>query len=246
MYQTGVLVSQDLPLLERKKYAPNPGKQRQPPTMSAHHLDHERPGMRARSGVDIIDALADAVQGRRGADGHVGEGHVVVDGAYEAYYAQVRVGRGLLWRYQVYRSQPKMSPTSALSAQDKIRSLTLLPQFLNKPRPLRPQPIRPRQTPIAPTNNKRLNPLPNQVMRSLEPPLGRAERAGSRSADERPAFAQPAAHVVPPDAHDVSALERPPRLPSPPSSSYDMRIALPADQQLPIAEPQVVQERGIE
>lgn len=57
--------------------------------MATHHLEHEAPLVRVRSGRDAVDGFCDAVQSTVSADRHVGAAEVVVDAAHEAHDVQV-------------------------------------------------------------------------------------------------------------------------------------------------------------
>ena len=69
--------------------------QRQIATAPAHHLDDERALMARRRALDRVDRLDDAMQGRVGADRHVGAEHVVVDRADQADQGELPVSVGL-------------------------------------------------------------------------------------------------------------------------------------------------------
>ena len=64
--------------------------------MAAHNLNDERTGVRKGSRVDVVDGFADAVEGSRRADSHIGQCHVVVDGTNESDDAKVSLKFDLL------------------------------------------------------------------------------------------------------------------------------------------------------
>lgn len=74
----------------------NARHQGEPSAVTTHDLDDEGAGVGRGGGFDIVNHLADAVNGRVAADGDVGTGHVVVDGADETDDVEVLVGGDLL------------------------------------------------------------------------------------------------------------------------------------------------------
>ena len=63
--------------------------------MTTHNLHDERPLVRRRRRDDGVDGLDDSVEGRVGADGHVGAAEVVVDGSDHSDDVEVSVGEDL-------------------------------------------------------------------------------------------------------------------------------------------------------
>jgi len=60
---------------------PDTSHEREPATVTAHNLNHERPRVRRRRRVDVVNRLANTMEGGQCANGEVGHGHVVVNRA---------------------------------------------------------------------------------------------------------------------------------------------------------------------
>ncbi len=69
-----------------------PAHQRQVAAVAPHDFDDEGALVAGGGAADGVDGLGDAVQGRVGADGHIGAEHIVVDRADQADDAQVGMG----------------------------------------------------------------------------------------------------------------------------------------------------------
>lgn len=80
---TGKSVSPNILLCGGRIRVPDAGHEREPTTMPAHNLQHERARVGVRSRVDVINGLANTMQRGRRADGEVRHRHVVVDGSHK-------------------------------------------------------------------------------------------------------------------------------------------------------------------
>lgn len=70
--------------------------------MSPHNLDNEGSRVREGSGFNVIDGFTYPLQSSGCADGHVGHGHVIVNGADKADNFQVSVRLCLLFSNLAY------------------------------------------------------------------------------------------------------------------------------------------------
>ena len=130
--------------------------------MAAHDLEDERPRVRVRGRVDVVDGLANPVERGRRADGEVRHGHVVVDRADEPDDLEVRVLARLL-----------------------LRDAALALELRDEPGPLRAEDVRAGERAVAAAHDERVDALLDHVVRRGEPALARAERRRARGADQR-------------------------------------------------------------
>jgi hypothetical protein len=70
--------------------------------VTAHDFEHESPGVRACSGADIVDGLADTVKSRRCADSQIGHGHIIVNRADQTSDPQMSIEIEVLLCNQTY------------------------------------------------------------------------------------------------------------------------------------------------
>ena len=161
--------------------------QREVAAMPSHHFD-DKGALMARGGAaDRVNRLGDPVQGGVGANGHVGAGGVVVDGADQADHRQPRVpGR----HRGVYRARGH--------------------QLFEESRPLAAEHVRSGERPVAAHDHQAVDAVLQHVAGGLQAALPRAELLGSRGADHRAAAVDDAAGVPPAEGPDhVAALDEP-------------------------------------
>ena len=159
--------------------------QREVAAMAPHHLDDEGALVARGGAADCVNRLGDPVQGRVGADGHVGAGGVVVDGADQADHGQPRVpGR----HRRVHRARGH--------------------QVFEQPRPLAAEQIRAGERSVAAHDHQAVDAVVQHVAGGLEAAFPRAELLGPRRADHRAAAMDDAADIRPAKRPDlVAALD---------------------------------------
>jgi hypothetical protein len=145
---------------------------RRPLSRPAHHLDDECPLMARCRAAQGIQRFHDAVQGGVRADGHVGTGHVVVDGPDQPDQSQKRVRGSGLGRQ--------------LAGLDKFAE-----QFL----PFLPEQVGPGQAAVTTDHHQRVDATLDHVPGRRAPALPGAEGLGPGGADRRTAALQDAGDV---------------------------------------------------
>lgn len=156
------------------------GHQRQPPAVTAHDLDHERPRMRVGGGINVVNGLADPVERRVRSDGGIGGGHVVVDAAHGSADVQVLV-------------------VVVLVGGDGVG----VPQFLDQRRPFSPEQVGPRERAISPTYNESIDAGVDEMLAPLQAAGPLLEVHATGSPDVGPTFAEIAPDVLPRHLPDV-------------------------------------------
>ena len=116
--------------------------------------------MRESSRVDVVNSFANSVKGRRGTDGEVRHGHVVVNGTYKANDLEV-----CMFAYLV------------------LSDLPLLAKLRYEPRPFRTEHVGTSKRTISTAYNERVDALLDHVVRSGESSVPSPERRGARSAN---------------------------------------------------------------
>lgn len=87
-----VVVSRPLRDEDKIGASGNASHQRQPAAMPAHDLNYKGPRVRRCGGLNVVNHLADAGQGRVAANGGISARQVIVDGTHEANNIKMLVG----------------------------------------------------------------------------------------------------------------------------------------------------------
>lgn len=150
--------------------------------MAAHDLDDESTRVRGGGGFDVVDHLANAGQGRVAANGGVGAGEVIVDGADDADNVEVLVG-GHLFRGQLARGD----------------------ELVEQRGPLGAEPVGTSQGAVSSADDEGVDAMEHHVLGGRHATASLEKGQAPGRADERASLGQPAAHVVPLHLLDVVA-----------------------------------------